>query len=222
MLLAVSYKLDMFLFTQCNCDDRSFVSHTQLYHTLSVEIIATPQLGVRRFESRHLRRWVEMKALGASLCPDQKAWGAAHSAATGPLSCYFLAVSLRGRGSKLVTVSFRLQSRAFSSCWGGMGSLLGRRKSPPTSPELPFSWFTDSRGKQGGWLKLSFSTHLFHYESSALILTRSLYPYLSAPSQMFHICFYKWFCERNQLSQRSQERLKLIGSKDFTSNKIKQ
>lgn len=90
-----------------------------------------------------------------------------------------------------------------------MGSLLGGGRSP-TSPKLPFWWFTDSREKQGGWLKLSFSTHLFHYESLVLILTRYLYPYLSAPSQMLHICFYEWLCERNQLSQRIL--LKLIGS----------
>lgn len=47
----------------------------------------------------------------------------------------FLAVSLRDRGSKLVTVSFRLQSRAFSSCWGegGGDSLLWRGRTPPPS-----------------------------------------------------------------------------------------
>lgn len=74
----------------------------------------------------------------ASFCPDQKAWGAAQSAATGPLSCCFLVVSLGGRGSKLVTVSFRLQSRAFSSCSGGWIPCWGRKSLPP-SPELPFS-----------------------------------------------------------------------------------
>lgn len=130
----------------------------------------------------------------------------------------FLAVSLRGRGSKLVTVSFRLQSRAFSSCWGGWVPCWGEEE-PPPPPKLPFSWFTDSRGKQGGWLKLSFSTHLFHYESVVLILTRSLYSYLSAPSQMFHICFYEWFCERSQLRQSVLERLS--GCRDCLSNRIR-
>lgn len=46
----------------------------------------------------------------------------------------FLVVSLHGRGSKLVTVCFHLQRRVFSSCWGGMGSLLGGRKSPHLPP----------------------------------------------------------------------------------------
>lgn len=133
----------------------------------------------------------------------------------------FLAVSLRGRGSKLVTVSFCLQSRAFSSCWGGGGLVPSWGKEElPHPPKLPLSWFTDSREKQGGWSKLSFSTHVFHYKSLVLILTHYLYPYLSDPSQMFHICFYEWFCERNQLSQRTLERLKLIGSRDRMSNKI--
>lgn len=131
MLVVVSSKRYMFLFTQCSCDDCSFVSHTQLYHTLSVEKIATsPQLGVRSFESRHLRRWAEMKAPLRGL---PLSWSKGPGCCS--LCCYratvllFLVVSLGGRGSKLVTVSFRLQSRAFSSCWGG-GSLLWGRKSP--------------------------------------------------------------------------------------------
>lgn len=51
------------------------------------------------------------------------------------LVVFFLAVSLRDRGSKLVTVSFRLQSRAFSSCWGegGGGFPAVERKNPPPS-----------------------------------------------------------------------------------------
>ena len=53
-----------------------------------------------------------------------------------------------------------------------------------------------------------------------LILTPYLYRYLSDPSQMFHICFYVWICERNQLGQKTQKRLKLMGSSDLMSNKI--
>lgn len=188
------------MFTRRNCDVHSCVAHTQLYHTQWVERTATPRL---RGESRHLQWWAEIKAL---------LWGLPLAWSKGPGCCslcrygatvllFFLAVSLRDRGSKLVTVSFRLQSRAFSSCWGegGGDSLLWRGR----TPHLPFWWFTDSREPQGHWLKLSFSTHLFQYESVVLNLTRSLCPYLSAPSQMFHICFYKWFCKEDPLSQWS-------------------
>lgn len=98
----------------------------------------------------------------------------------------FLAISLRGRGSKLVTVSFRLQSRAFSSCSGGFGSQLGGRKSHSPHPsKLPLSWFTDSRGKPGGCLESSFSTHPLHYKSPVLILTLFPHPSLSDPCHIF-------------------------------------
>lgn len=57
----------------------------------------------------------------------------------------------KARGSKLVTVSFRLQSQTFSSCLGGWGSgvgpCCGKEESPPPSTSLKLSsWqFTDSR-----------------------------------------------------------------------------
>lgn len=123
------------MFTRRNCDVHSCVAHTQLYHTQWVERTATPRL---RGESRHLQWWAEIKAL---------LWGLPLAWSKGPgccsLCCYgatvllfFLAVSLRDRGSKLVTVSFRLQSRAFSSCWGeggGGGFPAVERKNPPPS-----------------------------------------------------------------------------------------
>lgn len=77
----------------------------------------------------------ESPSLRASLCPDQKAWGAAHSATTGPPSCCFWSVSLHGRGSKLVTVSFCLQSQTFRLLWrGGVPSWGEGRAS--TSPKV--------------------------------------------------------------------------------------
>lgn len=100
----------------------------------------------------------------------------------------FLAISLPGRGSKPVTVSFRLQSRAFSSCSGGFGSQLGERKShPPHLLKLPLSWFTDSRGKPGGCLESSFSTHPLHYKSPVLILTRFPTPPSQIPVTSSHL-----------------------------------
>lgn len=96
------------------------------------------------------RRWKPCS--GASLWPDQKAWGAAHSAATGPLLCWFLVVSLGGRGSKLVTVSFCLQSWAFRLAGGG-----GRvpcwdvEEEPPPPPSFPSHGLqTPERNKKAG------------------------------------------------------------------------
>lgn len=48
-----------------------------------------------------------------------------HFGAAVLLCCFFGAVSLRGRGSKPLTVSFRLPSRAFSSAAGGVGAGFG-------------------------------------------------------------------------------------------------
>lgn len=132
----------------------------------------TPQFRVRSVVRRHLRQAAKMKAVPWSPAPPlpyphpssdppgSKGPGCCllcHFGATVLLCCFFGAVSLRGRGSKPLTVSFRLPSRAFPSGAGGEGRgwawlPAGKRMSPrplPPPSRLPLSCLTDLQRETG-------------------------------------------------------------------------
>lgn len=83
--LVCFYLTHMFLFAQCDCNGCSFVNHTRSRHT-QWQDPPLLQVLVRADTCVIVRRW---KSLPGPSCPDQKAWGAAHSATTGPLFCCF-------------------------------------------------------------------------------------------------------------------------------------
>lgn len=126
----------MFLFARSDCSGSCFDNRTRLRHTEWKEPPTFPGFG----ESRHLRHRVEMKAPVWSLPSWSKGLGCCSVCHYRATVLLFLALSLHGWGSKLITVSFRLQSCVCSSCLGG-GSQLGQGGRAPTSP----SSFTDSR-----------------------------------------------------------------------------
>lgn len=136
------------------------------------------------------------------LCPDQKAWGAACFAATRPLACCFLLNSLRGRGSKLIAVSFPLQSPGFLSVcvcecvWGGFPAV--GRKTPPSPPSFLFdSLQTPASNKEAGWSchfqHIFYSTRVVCWSSHvAFILTSQLH--LKCFTFVFYKCFLRGVC----------------------------
>lgn len=153
-----------------------------------------PQFRVRSVVRRHLRQAAKMKAAPWSPAPPNphpssdppgsKGPGCCllcHFGATVLLCCFFGAVSLRGRGSKPLTVSFRLPSRAFASGAGGVCGGVGLAPSweedePPTPPpSVPASPLVPHRLAEGNQ-ESSLSTHPLHYKRPVLILTRCLRP----------------------------------------------
>lgn len=162
------------------------LSVTQSYHTLPVERIATPNLWVRSFESRHLRRWAEMKALLRGLPLSwSKGPGCCSLCRCGATVLLFLAVSLRGRGSKLVTVSFRLQSRAFSSCLGGVGIPAGGKEEPPHPPSFPSHGLQTPEGSK----EAGRSCHFPHIFSNTRAQCWSSHVTSTLTSQLLLKCF---------------------------------
>lgn len=149
--------------------------------------------------SRHLHHGVEMKVPLWALLPWSKGLGCCSLYHYRPTVLLFLALSLHGWGSKLITVSFRLQSCVCSSCWGWRKGgwergVLGWEKEEELPHPQNFPPLIIYRLQK---LELLFSTHLFPYESLVLILTPRLYSSLSDPPHVFHICFYVWIYEQN-------------------------
>lgn len=123
VLVSVSYKYWMWLYTQCNSNDYSFESPTCTIHCQWKQT-ATHRFGEKRWEQTPASlRGDESPSPGPPSVLIKRP-GCCSFCHYRPTVLLFLAVSLRGRGSKLVTVSFLLQCRACSSCWGGGGRSL--------------------------------------------------------------------------------------------------